>query len=559
MKTLLSKPMLYDSQLKFRLELALERLNRYPVNMNFVVMDLERPSMRNRHCDWWTYDMSGRTLGFFSLAADVTGKCSQKLRELYERIMNLRNPSGTFGTVYWKELIGADDTYYIGTHFISGLVYYYRLTGDMRALDAADDAASFLLRRGEDAFKYIRKPNGPNVMFCWLTEAYAELYKETQNEKYLDAIRYIAKECVGLIKGAHSHGYLTTLRGILKAAIYSGDEELAEFVRLRYQEIMDKGCILPNGDVSESFLRLHRSEGCSIADWIMLNLYYADYFGDDEAFARAEHSLWNALYFNQFVTGGFGHRNFNSRGYGSSVEEAWWCCTQNSGMALTEVARHVVTYRDNRLKLNFFIPGSYTLLTKNGEVSVSVTTRYPTEAKAVVKVVGTKDDIDIRIPECMRDFTAERIENEVGYELHLTGRIGHYVEKHGNSYVVKYGPLVIAPMFHTYEPGSRENTDTTVPEGYVQEGLSGENYKISPGCLSEDGFYHFERTPLPDWIVFEEGEMAEIGGGEVASAYVPVTFPDGTKKSLYFQPLCSATSNLTLKDMIAFFDSVDEA
>jgi len=40
---------------------------------------------------------------------------------------------------------------------------------------------------------------------------------------------------------------------------------------------------------------------------------------------------------------------------------------------------------------------------------------------------------------------------------------------------------------------------------------------------------------------------------------VPVTFPDGTKKSLYFQPLCSATSNLTLKDMIAFFDSVDEA
>ena len=557
-QTTLSTPLLYDSQMKFRLELALERLNRYPVNMNFIMMDLERPPLHTRHAHWCTYDLTGRTLGFFSLADGVNGKHVEQLGELYERIMNLRNPSGTFGAVYGRDNLQADEACEIGTHFISGLVYYYRLTGDMRALNAAEEAAEFLLKRGDTYIDFIKNPDGPNRLYCWIPEAYAELYKETKKEKYIDAIRYIVRECVGQLNRAHSHGYLTTLRGILKAAIYSGDEELAEFVKLRYREILDADCILPNGDVSECFPHSHRNEGCSIADWIMLNLYYADCFGDDIAFARAEHSLWNALYFNQFITGGFGHRNFKSRGYSAYVEEAWWCCTQNSGMAMTEVARHVVTYRDNKLKLNFFIPGSYTLRTGKGEITVSVTTRYPLEATTIIKVVGTKDDIDIRVPECIRCFASERFDNEIGYELHLNGKMGHHIEKQSGSHIVKYGPLVIAPMLYSYETSGLENIDNTVPEGYIQESFSFD-YKLSPGCPDDDGFYHFEHDPLPNWSVFEEGEMAGISGGEVAAAYVPVTFPNGEKKSLHFQPLCSATSNLTLKDMIVFFDSDDKA
>jgi len=172
------------------------------------------------------------------------------------------------------------------------------------------------------------------------------------------------------MQGAHSHGYLTTLRGILKAGVLAGDEELIQFVKERRQEILDKGCVYPNGDISEAFPRVSaRNEGCSIADWIMLNLLYAHYFDEDEAYEMVDHSLWNALYFNQFVTGGFGHRYFGKNGYRTYIEEAWWCCTQNSGMALSEVARHVVTMKDGRLKLNFFIPGEYTVPTEKGEMA----------------------------------------------------------------------------------------------------------------------------------------------------------------------------------------------
>lgn len=61
----LSKPLLFDSQLKFRLGLAKKRLESYPLDsMNFVMMDLERPELRTRHAHWCSYDLTGRTLFF---------------------------------------------------------------------------------------------------------------------------------------------------------------------------------------------------------------------------------------------------------------------------------------------------------------------------------------------------------------------------------------------------------------------------------------------------------------------------------------------------------------
>ena len=57
--------------------------------------------------------------------------------------------------------------------------------------------------------------------------------------------------------------------------------------------------------------------------------------------------------------------------------------------------------------------------------------------------------------------------------------------------------------------------------------------------------------------MFEEGEMAGIAGGEVATAHVPAVLPDGKRMDLLLQPLCSATSNLTLMDVIVDFDIVE--
>lgn len=552
--SVLSKPLLFDSQLKYRLKLAKARMTHYPlVSMDFIMMDLERPRMRTRHAHWCTYDLTGRLLFFYSLADGVDGEHIASLTELYERIMNNRRKSGVFGNFFDYKEDSPENATSIGTHFMSGLVNYYALTGDMRALNAAEEAAAFLMNKGEVFYDSMKNPDGPNKMECWIVEGFAELYRETRKEVYLDVVRRIAEECVGNIIGAHSHGYMTTLRGILKAAIYAQDDELAEIVRIRRQEILDKDCVYPNGDISESFPKSPRNEGCSISDWIMLNLLYAYYFDDPDAYAKAEYSLWNALYFNQFVTGGCGHRCFMKNGYTAQIEEAWWCCTPNAGMCYSEVARHVVTIKDNRLKLNFFIPGRYTLPAENGEITVTVTTQYPVKATTVVKVSGTKDEIDIRVPDYIKGYSCRRVETPLGYELYLEGRMGHYTEEHSHRTVVKYGPLAIAPMSYKFtqvEP----DTESTVPKGYTHESLSDKVFYLDMGTPDEDGFYSFRHEPLPEWSIYEEGEMAGISGGEAASAYVPVVFGNGKKQELFFQPLCGATSNLTLMDILTDFE-----
>ena len=311
---------------------------------------------------------------------------------------------------------------------------------------------------------------------------------------------------------------------------------------------------MENGDISEAFPRSHRNEGCSIADWIMLNLLYGHYYDDPEAYEKAEYSLWNALFFNQFVTGGFGHRYFAYRGYRTYIEDAWWCCTQNAGTCFAEIARHIVTVRNGKVKVNFLIPGEFTVPAENGSIKVTITTKLPTKAETIIKVQGTKEDVDLRIPDYIKEVSCRRVESDFGYTLYLDGKMGHYTEKRGDGYVMKYGPLVLAPMIYTWDMRTESVEKTNIPKGYAHDDMPGYQCMLDLGEADENGFYHFSHDPLPVWQVFEEGEMADIAGGEVAAANIPVCFADGTKKVLYFQPLCGATSNLTLMDIPVVFD-----
>jgi len=533
----LSNPVLYPSQLRYRLGLIRKRMVSYPVDsMNFTMMDLERPFLRTRHADFCTTDLTGRLLQFYSCAEGVDGEHIEPLTELYERIMNNRKPGGGFSNFYGRNPSYNPDGVGIGGHFLAGLVKYYELTGDMRSLNAAIEAA-------DAAGTSLYSPEG-----------LADLYIVTRDKKYLEKIRGVA-QTLRTAKGAHSHSYLTALRGILKAGIASGDEELLTIARERRQEIIDCDYILPNGDVPEGFPMDMRNEGCSISDWIMLNLIWAHYSGDTSAYELAEHSLWNALYFNQFATGGFGHRFFLPHGYRTYIEEAWWCCTTTAGLCMAEVARHTVTLRNGKPCLNFFIPGKYTLKTENcGEITVTVTTSYPTKARTIVKVVGTKEDIDIRIPTFIKGLEVRREEDDLGYTVYIDGRLGHYTEVRKKRRIVKYGPLVIAPMVYYWNMDELNAVKNDVPEGYQHENVGAKKCLLDLPEPDADGFYNFSKNPMPEWIVFEEGEMAGIGGGEVAAVNVPVVLPHGEKSELYFQPLCSATSNLTLMDIISDFD-----
>ena len=90
----------------------------------------------------------------------------------------------------------------------------------------------------------------------------------------------------------------------------------------------------------------------------MLNLNAGLITGDDAAYEKAERIFWNALAFNQWINGGFGHRGLTANGYGMNLfEEAWWCCVHDGGLAMSEYARHAVTFCNGAIRVNLWVPG----------------------------------------------------------------------------------------------------------------------------------------------------------------------------------------------------------
>ena len=304
------------------------------------------------------------------------------------------------------------------------------------------------------------------------------------------------------------------------------------------------------------FPRNFRNEGCSIADWLMMNLNAAAISSDPFAYDRAENILQNALYLTQFVTGGFGHRELRPWGYATTGEEAWWCCTEHAGMALTEVARHAVTFDGLTLRVNFLLPGRYTIpLSGAPDIEVIIATSYPSRADTVVTVRNLPGDAEaaLRIPPSIVDPALARTVGRDGLRLHLTGKIGHWVEEVPDGALLRYGPLVLAPSIY-YWNTEHEEVDSSVPDGYVPRsqppGLP--HLCVADLIDGDTGLITFEPQPLPDWSYFDEGPGARCAV-EGASTMVPVRFDGGEERTLRFTPLCANMSTLVYLDTPILF------
>ena len=91
--------------------------------------------------------------------------------------MNNRRKSGVFGRIYDYQGTLPEDALHIGSPFVSGLVEYYVLTGDMRALNAARDCADYLLSKGEAFYNRMINPAGSNILETWITEGFTYKYR----------------------------------------------------------------------------------------------------------------------------------------------------------------------------------------------------------------------------------------------------------------------------------------------------------------------------------------------------------------------------------------------
>ncbi|MDD3169910.1 MAG: glycoside hydrolase family 127 protein, partial [Eubacteriales bacterium] len=363
------------------------------------------------------------------------------------------------------------------------------------------------------------------------------------------------EECLEKFKkkkaiGCHTHGLLTTLRGFQRMAVYTNDNSWNELPEYYRNMIIREHWENAIGDVCESLPYSRRNEACATSDWMMMNLWSAYINNDDKAYAEAEHILWNAVFFNQIITGGSGHRSVAPWGYTTKeFQEAWWCCTETAILGMSEYAKHAVTFKDGTLRINFLIPGEYT----DGDMTVTISTMWPAKADTTITVKGCPDPIYVRIPEDIRNAKEERVCSGNVTTIRLRGEIGHTVEQwKDNLYILKYGPLILAPSNYVWEANPYANSDNGIPEGYLSSDFPSVDFRITLPGTDENGFYKFQHLPFPDWVYYDEGPESRTSF-EGVSVNVELNFEDHSVKTARFWPLCYNISTLTFYEIPVVF------
>lgn len=553
-----SSPRLAESALEFRLRLCRQRTTTYPMDrLGFILMDLDRPEDWHRHAEWCAGDLSGRTLEFWSAAAGVDGADDHRLRELFDEIWKRRRPSGLIGRLAgWPPQSNEPPENHplsAASRLFNGLIRYYDATGDGRGLQAAVDMGKWCLARCDEI---VASCAGENFFILqWLTEPFANLYRLTGDRAYLNLIARIV-EPTNTIKYCHSHGTFATLRGLQLAALFTGDMSWNEKPERFRREIIDQHYEMADGCIAETFPRSFRNEGCSIADWILMNLYAGLITNDDDAYEHAENALWNALFFNQFITGGFGHRDLTPQGYAMGpMSECWWCCTENGGMAISDYARNAVTLRGQTISINLLVAGTFTLTTAAGQkVIVEIQTRYPESAEATIVVRHCPESMQVRlrVPTCIHNAKVSQTRNADCVEVKLSGKLGHTLKTYQDKVTLRYGPLVLAPMCY-YWGATAFDVNTNAPPGYIPSSFPAGFAKLDVGPADADGFLRLTDRPTPAWIYFEEGRRSPISICG-ASAHVPMQFSNGQRETLWFAPLCHLTSDMSYYETPILFD-----
>jgi DUF1680 family protein len=317
-------------------------------------------------------------------------------------------------------------------------------------------------------------------------------YEETKEERFLTLAKRIAAD-VELHPSQHSHGYLTSLRGVLALYRTTNDSQYLEQAATGWQRVVDSGNALWQGGVPEMFApKSERDEGCSEADWLRLSLELWQLTRRPEFLAQAERALFNEFCFNQFHTGDFGHHVLTVTGTTTPAARAWWCCTLHGARALYAIRRMVFHADEDGLTYDLAADG----VGESGDLIIRADSslgQYDSVKLTVEKAGPRPRTLRIRVPEWASELTVTEpgprlasIQRDgytavtriwkAGYtlQLHYTLRTRAITDKeHPEMVSIFHGPWLLG-------------VDESASPGFFDEPFTGNIVKLSAGEVKLD-------------------------------------------------------------------------
>ena len=352
--------------------------------LDFVLSDVRLDRSDPRRFSNFSGDLSGRFLEVMSVASahgelDEGALNGFTLEQLADSILAHQQADGRFGDPrlrFTADEIGGEHMALLwgNGRLLVGLMTYVEETGDPDALAAAKRLGDFFIATADACAKpeVVKRLEGFGakgiICFTQYIEGLVMLAEATGDRRYIDASvqAYAAMPPRGV---QHSHGYLSTLRGVVDLYHLTGERTHLDYVQREFDDLLASDDYTLYGGVREYFGpevegRDHsgqRDEGCSSADFVRLALQLYEATSQERYREVAHYGIINALLFNQYGSGDFGH-HFLAHGYlqPSNPRRSWWCCTMH-GLRALQTLRYDYAIRDidSGAELTLLLPMSF--------------------------------------------------------------------------------------------------------------------------------------------------------------------------------------------------------
>ncbi|WP_295117647.1 beta-L-arabinofuranosidase domain-containing protein [uncultured Chitinophaga sp.] len=327
-----------------------------------------------------------------------------------------------------------------------GLLAYYDITNDKKALQAAVKEADFLMKELNDKqVQIVKQGNYQGMAASSVLEPVVQLYTRTRNKKYLDfaerivqqweqpgGLQLITKSNTDVAKrfpkpapnkwfgwdnGQKAYEMMSCYEGLLELYRVTGNDAYKKAVEVTWDNIRRTEINLAGsgsavecwfgGQAYQTLPMKHYQETCVTATWIKLSQQLLRLTGDAKYADAIEQTFYNALLASMTNDGSDWAKYTPLAGLRMEGSEQCHmgtnCCVASGPRGLFTLPSTAVMTDAQGLHINFYLPGKYDVTLPGGvKAVIAQQTNYPVDGKVVIVVQPSKASaftVQMRVPE----------------------------------------------------------------------------------------------------------------------------------------------------------------
>ena len=444
-------------------------------NNRILAQDVEKLIEPFNHRDehsCWQGEFWGKwfTSAVLAYKYNPTPELAIKLKSAVDGLIKTQTSDGYIGNYAPESRLQAWDIW--GRKYcMLGLIAYYDLTNDKKALNAAAREADFLMKELNDkSLNIVELGNHRGMAASSVLEPACQLYTRTGKKVYLDFAEEIVRQWetpqgpqliskadipvgsrfakpetnwYGWEQGQKAYEMMSCYEGLLELYRITGNEKYKEAAEKTWQSIIDSEInIAGSGSAMEAWFSgkekqtapiAHYQETCVTVTWVKFNQQLLRLTGDAKYADAIEKAYYNALLGAMKPDGSdwakytplSGQRLEGSEQCGMGLN----CCNASGPRGLFTIPLTAVMESDEGVYINFYIDGSYEVKSPNNNpVTIKQSTDYPVSGIINLDIeIKSKENLDIalRIPSWSTNYKV-LVNNE---ETNVTGDIapGNYL------------------------------------------------------------------------------------------------------------------------------------